>query len=84
MTERNLFEELKSGLEDARHFEQGKLTLKTTKLESKPSPRLTAEQIRSIREKYNMSRAKMMRYANRRNKKFELQELIKVVMTEGQ
>ena len=35
-------------------------------------------------EKYNMSRAKMMRYANRRNKKFELQELIKVVMTEGQ
>lgn len=26
-------------------------------------------------EKYNMSRAKMMRYANRRNKKFELEEL---------
>lgn len=62
MAERNLFEELQSSLEDARDFEQGKITLKTTTLKPKTSVRLNAEQIRSIREKYNMSRAVFAHY----------------------
>jgi len=57
MSKRNLFEELKIGLEDAKVYEQGKLTLKTTSVTSKECKMLTADEIRSIREKYNMSRA---------------------------
>lgn len=57
MLKRDLFEELKSALVDARAFEQGKLTLKTTNITNKERTLLTAEQIRAVREKYNMSRA---------------------------
>ncbi len=57
MPKRNLFEELKSGLEDAKLYEQEKLTLKTTTVTPKEHKLLTADEIRAIREKYNMSRA---------------------------
>lgn len=57
MGKRDLFEELKSGLEDARAYEQGKLTLRTTEVTSAERKTLTPEQIRAIREKYRMSRA---------------------------
>jgi len=57
MSKRNLFEELKTGLEDAKVHEEGKLTLKTTSVTSKEHKLLTADEIRAIREKYNMSRA---------------------------
>ncbi|CAA6828162.1 MAG: Unknown protein [uncultured Sulfurovum sp.] len=57
MSKRNLFEELKTGLEDAKAHEQGKLTLKTTSVTTKERKLLTADEIRAIREKYNMSRA---------------------------
>ena len=57
MPKRDLFEELKSGLKDATLYEQEKLTLKTTTVTSKERTLLSAEEIRSIREKYNMSRA---------------------------
>ena len=58
MTKRDLFEELKSGLEDATLYEKEKLTLKTTTVKAqKCRLLLSAEEIRSIRKKYNMSRA---------------------------
>ncbi len=57
MPKRDLFEELKSGLEDATRYEQEKLTLKTTTVKSKERRLLSAEEIRAVREKYNMSRA---------------------------
>jgi putative transcriptional regulator len=57
MPKRNLFEELKQGLEDAQDFEQEKMTLKTTALKAKERKILEAEEIRAIRNKYNMSRA---------------------------
>ena len=57
MPKRDLFEELKSGLEDATLYEQEKLTLKTTTVKSQERRLLSAKEIRSIREKYNMSRA---------------------------
>lgn len=75
MAERNLFEELQSSLEDVRDFEQGKLTLKTTTLEHKTSVRLNAEQIRSIREKYNMSRAVFAHYLHVSTRTLEKWEL---------
>ena len=57
MPKRDLFEELKSGLEDAKFYEQEKLTLKTTTITAKEHTLLTADEIRAIRKKYNMSRA---------------------------
>jgi len=57
MPKRNLFEELKTGLEDAKAFEEDKLTLKTMSITPKERKVLSADEIRSIREKYNMSRA---------------------------
>ncbi len=57
MPKRDLFEELKHSLEDARDYEQSKLTLKTTKLTPKERKTLSAGEIRAIREKYRMSRA---------------------------
>jgi len=57
MPKRDLFEELQNGLEDAKAYEQGKLTLKTTNINNKERTLLTAVEIRAVREKYNMSRA---------------------------
>ncbi len=57
MSKRDLFEELKSGLEDITLYEKEKLTLKTTTLTPKERTLLSAQEIRAIREKYNMSRA---------------------------
>ena len=57
MPKRDLFEELKHGLENARDFEQKKITLKTTTIASKKRKILEADDIRAIRNKYNMSRA---------------------------
>lgn len=57
MPKRNLFEELKQSLEDAQDFEQEKMTLKTTALKAKERKILEADEIRAIRNKYNMSRA---------------------------
>ena len=57
MSKRDLFEELKSTLADAKDYEQGKLTLKTTNITNKERALLSAQEIRAVREKYNMSRA---------------------------
>ena len=57
MHKRDLFEELKQGLEDVKDFEQKKITLKTTSITPKERKILSASQIRAIREKYHMSRA---------------------------
>jgi len=57
MPKRDLFEELKSGLKDVKEYEQGKLTLKTTTATPKERALLSADEIRAVREKYNMSRA---------------------------
>ena len=57
MPKRDLFEELKHSLGDAKAYEQSKLTLKTTKVTHKERKTLSADEIRAIREKYRMSRA---------------------------
>ena len=57
MYKRDLFEELKQGLQDVKEFEQKKITLKTTAITPKERKVLSAGQIRTIREKYHMSRA---------------------------
>ena len=57
MPKRDLFEELKQSMKDAKNFEQEKITLKTTNIEAQERKVLEADEIRAIRNKYNMSRA---------------------------
>lgn len=54
---RNLFDELKTGLEDIKAFNQNKITLKTTQLSPIKVKEISPTQILSIRNKYHMSRA---------------------------
>ena len=75
MSKRDLFEELKLGIEDTHAFEQEKLTLKTVSVEKKERKVLTADEIRAIRDKYNMSRAifaNFLRISTRTLEKWEL------------
>ena len=75
MDKRNLFEELKSGLEDVKAFEEEKITLKTMTIEPQERKVLEADEIRAIRDKYNMSRAifaNFLRISTRTLEKWEL------------
>ena len=74
MDKRNLFDELQTGLEDAKAFEEKKITLKTTVIEIKERQLLDATEIRAIRDKYNMSRAifaNLLRISTRTLEKWE-------------
>jgi putative transcriptional regulator len=53
---RNIANELVQALEEAILFEQGKITLNTITIERKHSA-IEPEQIKAIRERFNMSRA---------------------------
>jgi putative transcriptional regulator len=57
MPKRNLFAELQESLTEAKAHEEGKITLKTISVTPRERTILTADQIRTIREKYHMSRA---------------------------
>lgn len=57
MTKRNLFEELKQGVEEINQWREGKITLKTYKLEKPQKAEVSPELIRDTREKLNLSRA---------------------------
>lgn len=54
---RNLFEELKQGIQEIKDHKAGKITLRTHKLEKKPRPTITPKLILDTREKLHMSRA---------------------------
>lgn len=61
MNKRNLFEELKQGLIEIKEHEQGKITLRTHKIERSHADMSTKE-IRAVREQFNMSRAVFATY----------------------
>lgn len=56
MTKRNLFVELTEGFEALADQRKGKVTLRTTQLEIKPAVEVSANDLRAIREKLNLSR----------------------------
>ncbi len=56
MSKRNLFSELKEGLQEAREHDQGKITLRTHKVDNSHI-KMSAHDIRAVREQFNMSRA---------------------------
>ena len=55
MTKRNLFDELMEGMDALKAEREGKITLKTTKVEAPAPIVFTARQIAEIREKYQYS-----------------------------
>ena len=56
MTERNLFAEMTEGFDALAAARKGKKTLRTTEMELKPVVEISAEELRAIREKLNLSR----------------------------
>ncbi|MBF0245226.1 MAG: hypothetical protein HQL31_08130 [Planctomycetes bacterium] len=56
MNKRNLYEELRSALSDAKKHDEGKLTLKTHQVEQPIELTITPGEIRKIRTQYSMSR----------------------------
>ena len=75
MSKRDLFKELEQSLNDAKEFEQNKITLKTTSIEQKERKVLEADEIRAIRDKYNMSRAVFANYLHISSRTLEKWEL---------
>ncbi len=59
---RHLFSELSEGFDALAKQRTGKMTLRTVELESKPTPHVSAEELRAVREKLNLSRAVFARY----------------------
>ncbi len=57
MTERNIAAEVLDGLREIREHREGKRTLRTVHVESRPLPELTPDAIRRIRESLDVSRA---------------------------
>ena len=56
MAKRDVFNEVLTGLQEIKAFEKGRKTLRTHRVTPKPLPDLSAEQIREIREKLDISR----------------------------
>ena len=58
MTKRNLFAEISEGFDALAKQRLGKTTLRTVEVETKPAPapEVSADELRAIREKLNLSR----------------------------
>ena len=56
MTKRNLFAEMTEGFDALASARKGKKTLRTTEVELKPAVEISADELRAIREKLNLSR----------------------------
>jgi putative transcriptional regulator len=59
---RNLFAELTEGFDALGKQRQGKMTLRTTEVESKPAPEISSAELKAIRERLQLSRAVFARY----------------------
>ena len=55
MAKRNLFEELREGIEEIKSNRQGKITLRAYDVKLRPLPKITATSIRNIRRKLHLS-----------------------------
>lgn len=57
MKRRNLFQEISQGFEALRAHREGKQTLRTTRLEALPEPKMSGDEVRAVRERLNLSQA---------------------------
>jgi putative transcriptional regulator len=62
MTKRDVFAELTEGFDALQQQREGKRTLRTVTLESKPAPTLSAQDVVSVREQLNLSRTVFAHY----------------------
>ncbi len=61
-TKRDIFAELTEGFGALQAQREGKRTLRTVKVESKPVPTLTAQELVSVREQLHLSRSVFAHY----------------------
>ena len=59
---RNLFAEITEGFDALEKQRQGKVTLRTIEVESKPTPVISAAELKAIRERLQLSRAVFAHY----------------------
>lgn len=57
MKKRDLFAELMQGVEEMAAHREGKITLRTSTLEDKPAPHVSADEIVALRKKLRMSQS---------------------------
>jgi putative transcriptional regulator len=79
MAKRNLFEELREGIEEIKSNRQGKVTLRAYDVKLPPLPKITATSIRNIRRKLHLSRnvfAMRLRVSPRTLEKWEQGETV--------
>ena len=55
MSKRNLFDEMMQGVDEMAAQREGKITLRQVKVESRPAPEVTANDIVALRKKMKMS-----------------------------
>lgn len=55
MKKRNLFDEMIQGVEEMAAHREGKITLRQVKVDEKPAPAVTAQEIVALRKKMRMS-----------------------------
>ena len=59
---RDIFSELTEGFDALKSQREGKLTLRTFKVESNPAPTLSPQEVLSVREQLHLSRPVFARY----------------------
>lgn len=59
---RDIFSELTEGVDALKSQREGKLTLRTFKVENKPAPQLSPQDVVSVREQLHLSRPVFARY----------------------
>ena len=62
MMKRNLFAEISEGFDALANQRRGKTTLRTLEVEVKPTPEVSADERKAIREKLNLSRPVFAHY----------------------
>ncbi len=71
MSKRNLFSELSTALSEAKQHDEGKLTLKNHKVEVPTHLVISPDEIKEIRQRYNMSRLIFARYLHTSSRTLE-------------
>lgn len=64
MTERDIFSELMTGMQELRDHQEGKITLKSYKVTKRAPVTIAPQELRDVREKLNLSQAVFAHYLN--------------------
>lgn len=62
MTERDIFSELMTGMQELRDHQEGKITLKSYKVTKRAPVTIAPQELRDVREKLNLSQAVFAHY----------------------